>query len=299
MGNIRNIKDITSVVKNESDIFEKKLKIFIDKNKNFLKEDLKNFMFSNPKRLRPLFVFLFSKILKINNFNQVLNIALALEFIHNASLIHDDILDNEKLRRNNPTFYEKYGAKLAVLEGDMLLSMALNILSDTSLDILKIFSNKIQKTLEGEIEQNSCLNKIIDERTYIRKTFNKTGNLFFAGLESLFVLKNIDDKTKYKLRKFLKNYTLAFQIKNDIDNIKNKNLSDIKNGNYTLPVLYFCRENNIDLLNCENVCFQNCINLASKKVDKYKKSAIIFLSEIEDTIYKKALADLCDYTLRS
>ena len=299
MDNIRNIKDIISVVKNESDTFEKKLKIIIDKNRNFLKEDLKNFMFSNPKRLRPLFVFLFSKILKIDNFNQVLNIALALEFIHNASLIHDDILDNEKLRRNNPTFYEKYGAKLAVLEGDMLLSMALNILSDTSLDILKIFSNKIQKTLEGEIEQNSSLNKIIDERTYIRKTFNKTGNLFFAGLESLFVLKNIDDKTKYKLRKFLKNYTLAFQIKNDIDNIKNKNLSDIKNGNYTLPVLYFCQENDIDLLNCENDCFQNCINLANKKVDKYRKSAIIFLNEIEDSVYKKVLTNLCNYTLRS
>ena len=299
MDNIRNIKDIISVVKNESDTFEKKLKIIIDKNRNFLKEDLKNFMFSNPKRLRPLFVFLFSKILKIDNFNQVLNIALALEFIHNASLIHDDILDNEKLRRNNPTFYEKYGAKLAVLEGDMLLSMALNILSDTNLDILKIFSNKIQKTLEGEIEQNSSLNKIIDERTYIRKTFNKTGNLFFAGLESLFVLKNIDDKTKYKLRKFLKNYTLAFQIKNDIDNIKNKNLSDIKNGNYTLPVLYFCQENDIDLLNCENDCFQNCINLANKKVDKYRKSAIIFLNEIEDSVYKKVLTDLCNYTLRS
>ena len=299
MDNIRNIKDIISVVKNESDTFEKKLKIIIDKNRNFLKEDLKNFMFSNPKRLRPLFVFLFSKILKIDNFNQVLNIALALEFIHNASLIHDDILDNEKLRRNNPTFYEKYGAKLAVLEGDMLLSMALNILSDTNLDILKIFSNKIQKTLEGEIEQNSSLNKIIDERTYIRKTFNKTGNLFFAGLESLFVLKNVDDITKFKLRKFLKNYTLAFQIKNDIDNIKNKNLSDIKNGNYTLPVLYFCQENDIDLLNCENDCFQNCINLANKKVDKYRKSAIIFLNEIEDSVYKKVLTDLCNYTLRS
>ena len=299
MDDIKKIKEITSVIEFELDVFEKKLKEFIDKNNNFLKEDLANFMFSNPKRLRPLFVFLFSKILKINNFNQILNIALALELIHNASLVHDDILDNEKIRRNNPTFYEKYGAKIAVLEGDLLLSMALNILSKTSLDILKIFSDKIQKTLDGEIEQNSLLNKVVSEEIYIKKTFNKTGNLFFAGLESLFTLKKTDKKIQNNLKNFLKNYTLAFQIKNDINNIKNKDSSDIKNGNYTLPVLYFCKENDINLLNCKNDCFQNCMNKANKKADSYNKIAISFLNNIEDTIYKKTLIDLCNYTLRS
>ncbi len=299
MNEIVKIKDITFVVKDELEFFEKKIKKILDKNDNFLKKDLNDFIFSNPKRLRPLFVFLFAKILKIKDFSQVFNIALTLEFIHSASLIHDDILDNEKIRRSNPTFYEKYGAKLAVLEGDLLLSMALNVLSETNLDILKIFSNKIQKTLDGEIEQNSFLNKVIDEKKYLEKTFNKTGNLFFAGLESLFTLENFDNAIKIDLENFLKNYTLAFQIKNDIDNIQNKNSSDIKNGNYTLPVLYFCKENNIDLLDCKNDCFQNCIDLANKKVCSYKEAAINFLDKIEDTVYKSALVNLCNYTLRS
>ena len=147
-------------IKNEMDTFELELKKIINSQDNFLKDDLEKFMFSNQKRLRPIFVFLFSKILNIQS-PLVLKIALALELLHSATLVHDDIIDEEKIRRLNPTFYAKYGSKLAVLEGDLLLSMALDILSDTSLDILKIFSKKIKMTVLGEIEQNSNLgNKI-------------------------------------------------------------------------------------------------------------------------------------------
>ena len=170
------------VLKEELTVFENELKKIITSSDNFLKEDLENFMFNKAKRLRPIFVLLFSKILKIENFSLTLKIALAVELFHNASLVHDDIIDLEKTRRNNLTFVEKYGPKLAVLEGDLLLSFGLKELSETRLEILKIFSDKIQKTLSGEIDQNSTLNKVLNEEEYLNKTFNKTGNLFFAGL---------------------------------------------------------------------------------------------------------------------
>ena len=91
-------------IKNELDDFEKNLKEIVNLNNNFLTSDLNNFLFANPKRLRPILVFLFAKILKINS-NLVQKIALISELIHNASLIHDDIIDEEKIRRNNLYFW--------------------------------------------------------------------------------------------------------------------------------------------------------------------------------------------------
>lgn len=285
------IKNIISPIGADIDIFEKNLEEIINTQDNFLKDDLHTFIFTNPKRLRPILVFLFSKILKINDVN-VLKIALVVELFHSASLIHDDILDEENLRRNNPTFFKKYGSKLAVLEGDLLLTLALEVLSKTSLDILKVFSKKIKETLNGELTQNSTLNTIIDEKTYLDKTFNKTGNLFLAGLEALFCIKDFDKKTKEALLNFTKNFSIAFQIKNDTNDID----SDIKNGNYTLVMLYFLKENSIeDLNNSSNL--DKYIKQTYGRIEHYKNLALKSLDTIEESIFKQSLIKLTNLAL--
>lgn len=290
------------VIKEELIVFEEKLRKIINSSDNFLKKDLENFMFKGAKRLRPIFVLLFSKILKIESSALPLKIALTVELFHNASLVHDDIIDLEKTRRNDLTFVEKYGSKLAVLEGDLLLSFGLKELSETNLEILKIFSDKIQKTLSGEIKQNSTLDHFLNEEEYLNKTFNKTGNLFFAGLESLFCLKEIKESEKNSLLKFLKNYTLAFQIKNDIDNFKENFSSDFENGNYTLPVIYFkqkygARESDFSEIDFSSENFKACLLKAKEKVEKLKKEAINSLETFENSKYKEALIEICAITL--
>lgn len=288
---------ITFPIKNELFALENELKKVIANCDNFLLNDLNNFMFSNPKRLRPILIFLFSKILKIEG--EIVNkIALITELIHNASIIHDDIIDEEKIRRNFLTFNAKFGSKMAVLEGDLLLAIALEKLSETTLDISKIFASKIKATINGEIIQNENISKITDIETYYKKTFNKTGNLFFAGVNSLYTLKNIDNSTKEKLNLFLKNFTLAFQIKNDIDNFK-KNSSDYKNGNYTLPVIYFFMENNTAEINQNDLNFEKYIDKSCETVEKLKSEAIDSLEYIENSEFKNALIEITKYILRS
>lgn len=267
------MNEIIFPIKKELDEFEKSLKKVILKTNNFLTSDLEKFIFANSKRLRPIFIFLFAKIMKIEN-SLVLKIALIAELIHSASLIHDDIIDEEKIRRNNPTFFEKYGAKLAVLEGDFLLSLALEELSKTTCEILKIFAFRIKKTILGEISQNENLNQLTSVDEYLNKTYAKTANLFVVGLEALFSLK----EENKNLMNFIENYALAFQIKNDIDNFEN-NKSDIKNGNYTLPMIYSSLEKSI------------------KKVEDLKNKAFKELENIENSIYKTSLIELVKYTL--
>ena len=270
-------------IKDELENFENKLKKVVEDNDNFLTDDLKSFLFNNPKRLRPIFTFLFSKILKIKN-PLVLDIALITELIHNASLIHDDIIDEEKTRRNHPTFYEKYGSKIAVLEGDLLLSLALEQISKTNQTISQIFALHIKKTIQGEIKQNENLNKITDLETYFQKTKDKTANLFFASLECLF---NLSDKNQY-LYDFLDNFTLAFQIKNDLKDLK----SDFKNGNYTLPMIYsFMETNKIEI---DTTKF---IQKSQIEIQKLKTKAINHLKNFEDSIYKVSLIKLTNKIL--
>ena len=158
----------------------------------------------------------------------------------------------------------------------------------------------IKKTLQGEIEQNSNLNKVTNIETYLNKTYNKTSNLFMAGLESLFTLDKFSDDSDLEgaLVEFLKNYALAFQIKNDLDNFNSKYQTDIKNGNYTLPVIYFCLDNGIENLNskCD---FEKYINKTKEIIKKYKIIALENLEKIENSKYKQSLIEICKYTLRS
>ena len=174
------IKKIVLPIKNDLEIFEKKLNDIIKENYTPFSNHLYDFIFQNAKRLRAIFVFLFAKILKIEN-EDVFNIALLSELIHNASLIHDDIIDEAKERRNLETFNLKFNSKIAVLEGDLLLAIALEILSKTNIEITKIYSKRIKKTILGEINQNTSLNTN-NINLYIEKSFDKTGNLFIVGL---------------------------------------------------------------------------------------------------------------------
>ena len=278
------IAKITSLIDEDFSIFEIELKKIIKTSDNFLKDELCDFVFNNAKFLRPRLVFLFSKILKIED-SSVQKIALAVELLHNASLIHDDIIDNSTFRRNLETFNQKYNSKTAVLLGDLVLSLALKILSKTNSEIVEIFSEKIFETIKGELKQNENIKKITDEKTYLEKTFSKTGNLFFAGLESLFALKKTDEKVKNELRTYLKNFSLAFQIKNDLKDTK----SDFENGNFTLPAIY-CFEENKKFTSNENP--EKYLKKTQQAINLYKQKAIDVL--INNSLYKNALVELVE-----
>ena len=126
------------------------------------------------------------------------------------------------------------------------------------------------------INQNENLNNLTNIETYLNKTYAKTANLFIVGLEALFSL----SRENKNLLSFIENYALAFQIKNDIDNFKS-NKSDIKNGNYTLPMLYSSLEKSLDF------------------VENLKIKALKELNSIENSIYKTSLIELAKYTLGS
>ncbi|MCX7699174.1 MAG: polyprenyl synthetase family protein [Candidatus Goldbacteria bacterium] len=226
---------------------------YIKKNKSkSIKYIFKNFKLLSGKNIRGLLVLITAEGLagKINM--SVINTAIAIELLHHATLIHDDIIDNSYKRRGDLALNRKIGYELSVLTGDYLFSYVNRLILKQNISLLyKIFSDVVKDICEGEIEEiYNKNNPFLKEKEYFQIIKKKTAALIRASVLCGSVLaKNTIDKnlSDYGL------YTgIAFQIKDDILDISSNSKKlgkpvgcDIKEGKATLPfILAFKNANN-------------------------------------------------------
>lgn len=252
-----------------------------------LKSYIINFLTAPSKRLRPLLSILFYKSVYGKISEEQLKALSAVELIHSASLIHDDIIDESELRRGLKTAANEFGNKLGVISGDYLLSVAMKIVTELgSVELLKNFSNTLNKMCIGEINQNFDRFKIGTIEEYIEKSKNKTAYLFETALFTPFVINNIENKNASD---FGLNVGIAFQIRDDLLNLtKTDSLKPVKNdiaeGIYNAPVIYAGSvENYSDGVEKTRILLNNYINSA--------RTAINYLGNNE---YKKCLEDFLE-----
>ena len=262
--------------------------------------ELLRFLSQPSKRLRPVLGFLFLKALYGQVNQQQSDILVAVELIHNASLIHDDVIDDADKRRSGETFNAKFDADLAVVAGDFLLSIALEkIIEAGNIDVLKLFTSALKQTCEGEISQYFTKFKIPSIDDYIEKSKKKTALLFEIGILSGIHLsdKNNNLASFEKAKEFAENFGIAFQIRDDLINVSKVTSDDIEAGIYTAPVIFAAMENN-DILatkNIKNVIIKtNAIEKTKSLIDNYFTSAKLALNDLEEGIYKETLVKLID-----
>lgn len=224
-------KDIISVVKGDIDELER----VIVEDLEFPTSTLNDLLLAPSKRIRPVLAFLFLRATNHSVTSEQLNLQVAVELVHTASLIHDDIIDYSTKRRGLETLNYKYNDKVAVLSGDYILSIALKKITQlNNPDILQEFLQVFSQMSIGEISQYFSRFNIPTMDEYITKTIQKTAGLFSVSLKSSAIFA----KTDINLwNKFAHNFGIAFQIKNDLTNILTDNC-DIKNGIYTAPVIF-------------------------------------------------------------
>ena len=285
----------------------RELDIYIDNyfpldNRNEVQPIIREFLTNKGKRIRPVLIFLILKSLNIDIKDKHYKIALANEIVHNATLIHDDIIDCSLLRRGQKTLNFNYDSKLAVLAGDYLLAEVLKLLSNTDKKIREIYTNTLSVMIRGELNQYFHRFKILSVDEYIEKSKSKTAKLFESGIVGAYFLDSDDIKTAESLSNFALNFGIAFQIHNDLENLNNpdKLNEDIQNGDYSAPVIFYAQEKNMRNLNLNN---PNLIIKQLKKTDAIAKTknlikiyinkAIENLSFIEDNLYKQAIIQLC------
>ena len=235
----KNYKQIADVVKADLERVNSNLSVDIEL-KPRLANELKKFLFAPSKRIRSLVAILYLRAGKMYLLPSHYELLSAVELVHNASLIHDDVVDDSDIRRNIQTLNKKFDNKLAVISGDYLLGLALKkLVKINSFEILDIFADTLQNMCKGEVNQYFNRFKKTKLDAYIEKTTQKTASLFESTIKSAVILAEVKDLQNAS--EFALNFGIAFQIRDDLLNFIKKDgtktSNDEDDGIYNAPAI--------------------------------------------------------------
>jgi octaprenyl-diphosphate synthase len=197
------------------------------------------------KRMRPMLTLASAKLLGYPGTRHH-KLAAAVEFIHTATLLHDDVVDGSGLRRGKRTANLIWGNSASVLVGDFLFSRAFELMvEDGSLKVLKILSSASCVIAEGEVEQLTAQRRIdTDEEQYLAIIGAKTAALFAAACRVAPVVAEADEEVELALESYGRNLGIAFQLADDVidyasdQEVMGKGVGDdFRDGKMTLPLI--------------------------------------------------------------
>lgn len=275
---------ISSVVKEELIRLNKEIENSFCED-TLLHSAIKDFLMAPSKRIRPVMTFLYLKANNIEITEKHIKLQTIVELVHNASLIHDDVIDNGKIRRSKKTVNNTFDNRLAVIAGDYVLSITLQKLVElNSIELMQIFSNVIENMCSGEIDQHFSRFQIPDLAKYIEKSYKKTGALFEAALKAALISEGLNTKKA----EFAKLFGIAFQIRDDLINITHQDNSKVNNdvaeGIYNAPVIFSGNAHN------PSAGIEKTKSLLNNYIDRTKQQ----ISDIEENSYKTAIIELLD-----
>jgi octaprenyl-diphosphate synthase len=274
---------------------------------------------SGGKRLRPVVVLL-SALANGYQGKQHLSVAAVIEFIHTATLLHDDVVDVSALRRGRETANQQWGNAPSVLVGDFLYSRAFQMLVELGdMDVMGVIADATNVISEGEVQQMANAgNAGISEEIYFEVIYRKTAKLFESAAQIGAILASADQKP---MADYGKHLGMAFQIIDDVldyqgdVNAIGKNIGDdLSEGKMTLPLVHardnlaaserqiICQaienksaESFSDILTAVQSCgsLDYSIEQAKFHAELAKKS----LAELPDSQFKTVMADLADFSV--
>ena len=197
------------------------------------------------KRLRPLLVLLAARSCGDSSQHPV-KLAVAIEFLHTAMLLHDDVVDESTLRRGRRTANAEWGNAASVLVGDFLHSRAFELMVELgNIDVMALISKATNGIAEGEVQQLTLLqNTSISEADYLEVIYRKTALLFEVSAESGAVLGGANPSEAAAYRKYGRHLGLAFQLMDDwldyegtAQELGKNTGDDLAEGKVTLPII--------------------------------------------------------------
>ncbi|MDQ0271081.1 heptaprenyl diphosphate synthase component II [Cytobacillus purgationiresistens] len=240
------LKMMYSFLNSDLNVIEKALEETIQAESPLLQKASLHLLQAGGKRLRPVFVLLAGKFGHYDIKN-IKNVAVSLELIHMASLVHDDVIDDARLRRGELTIKAKWDNRIAMYTGDFIFARALEVLSKIEKPTAhQILANTLVELCLGEIEQiKDKFNYDQSSRTYFRRIKRKTAILIAASCQLGAIAADVDEEIHNKLYKIGYNIGMSYQIIDDVLDFMGteKELGkpaggDLQQGNITLPVLF-------------------------------------------------------------
>nr|QGT49831.1 heptaprenyl diphosphate synthase subunit II [uncultured Candidatus Melainabacteria bacterium] len=281
-------KKIRHLIQKEINIIEEKMVTNINIHEP-LQTSVTNFLKAPSKRIRPLISILYLKACGEDPTDKQLEVLTLVELVHNASLIHDDIIDESTIRRGIKTISAEFNNKLGVITGDYILSIVLEkLIQINNTEITKMFAKTIKQMTIGEINQYFERFKLGTLESYLEKTQDKTAYLF----ETALICPALLSKTTHNLKKISKlglSIGTAFQIRDDILNFtQNDQLkptkNDITEGIYNAPIILGDKSEN----------YTSGIEKTKVLLNNYIQSAKNIINELPENQYKTALEEFLE-----
>ncbi|TFE29998.1 polyprenyl synthetase family protein [Cohnella luojiensis] len=277
------------------------------------------------KRLRPIFVLLSGKF-GTYSMETLKKVAVPLELIHMATLVHDDVIDDAETRRGQLTVKSKWDNRIAMFTGDYIYAKALTVITDLDKPrIHQILSGSIVQMCIGEMEQiRDFFNVNQSVRNYMRRIRRKTALLIAISCQLGAMATEAPPRVSHALYRFGYNVGMAFQITDDLLDLCGTEKaigkppgSDLRQGNITLPVLYALQEDSLrDQLLTEITLIRDTegpvnsaaavklvrsssgIKTAEKMADRYIAKALKALESLPDIPAKRNLADIARFVAK-
>ena len=317
-------KKILSEVEAELAEIETELSKNLNPHLDLVSDVAGHILFSGGKRLRPLLMVLSAKLCGYSG-NYDKTFSTSLEYLHAATLLHDDLVDDAELRRGKQVANLKFGNAIAVLVGDFLLARALSIAAGTGrLEVIKILSDLTENMSQGEVHQLIRKGDIsLSEEEYLEVIKRKTALLFQAACRVSAILADAPADQQDALSVYGYNLGIAFQMADDLfdyiletEDLGKEIGADLKEGKMTLPVIYALkqaqpgdRDQMVDIIKNEDFSHDDLKTLirlmdayggleyTNKKAADHIKTAKDALAVFTPSKTKDTLLDIADYAL--
>jgi len=285
-----------------------------------LQAALDHLIIAGGKRVRPTLVLLTGNMLGAEH-DRLIKTAAAVEMLHTATLVHDDLIDGALLRRGNPTLNSHWSPAATVLTGDFIFARAAKLAAETDcLPLMKLFAETLAIIVNGELTQLFSSRGLANRENYDQRIYAKTASLFEMSARAAAMISPVDPAKVEKMRQFGRNIGMAFQILDDIldftgdqEAVGKPVGSDLLQGLITLPTLYFIEKypqdaNVVTLLNgnfsrepkamtnlVQSIRESESIELSLNNARSLVEEAILILNQMPAGEERQALEDLARY----
>ncbi len=245
----KKLKNLIKPVEPDLNLFDRRLAECIEHDSPLITSIARHLMRSQGKRIRPAFTFLSSRAAEFFT-EHTIDASLAIELIHAATLLHDDVVDDAQMRRGMETVNFKWTNLISVLMGDYLFAKSFRLMVSTGvLEFVSAVSRATERTSVGELRQiEETSNYDLSEQEYLKIISDKTASLFAVSCEAGPILAGKNGEIRKRFSAFGEKIGLAFQIADDLlDFVGDADVTgkepgnDIINGKVTMPLIYTLR----------------------------------------------------------
>jgi len=260
----------TTPIEDRLGLVEERMRAQSDGHHSAVGAALHHLLSSGGKRIRVITTLLTGKMLG-GDADKLVTLAAAIESLHTATLVHDDLIDGAVIRRGIPTLNAQWSPAATVLTGDFIFSKAAKLAAETgSVEVMKIFAETLSIIVNGEITQLFSSKWVANRDDYYRRIYAKTASLFETSTTTAAILSNANDQIISSIKQFGYDIGMAFQMVDDILDFTSEQVtmgkpvaSDLRQGIITLPVLYYLESHPQDIemksILENNFCDEDCL----------------------------------------